>query len=393
MKYKIGSRSESRMRWGFSLIELMIALATISVLGIGLSKYIKQSQKAMRDSLPMSSASGTSTLIKKRLAQDLQEVAFLRPSCEEKPAPSVDVDRPCADIKVQSGFMIYPGASKTTMTSLTSLSQPDNLEADASSLDFESDAIRIALFDYNDSFNCSLKKGGTVNPSVEDEVGSGEILRAGPECEGLIQEGQVYAIVEMFDLDPYSPSADDLSPYANVFQVTDLEVEEDVEVRITALSTNNLFNQPGGLGLSGFSEYARIYPIKFVEWAVHDGSSGQSAGLYRRELSPTAGQLSSFGEWTLIEPTIEAIQFYPATISVGSFTQHNRTMAFDATDSFNDGMEDIRGVGIRMIVKSSTPTSDATTYDNPLTAAVEADQYPRSDSSFFIDFRNAEVMN
>jgi len=379
---------------GFSLIELMIAIALLSFLGLEIAQYLKRQQATMLASESSEANLQRSEIVKQLFNGDLKNAVYIQPSCEENPGPNRDVDRPCAEIKIPSGFMIYPGAGYTELNGATDILPPDNLEANVEDLTYASDAIRFALYDFEGSFNCSLSKEESVNPSITDSVGGeAERLWAGPECEDLIEEGHLYVLVEMFDEDPYSYTADDYIQYANVFQATDVSVDPGVEVQIDALSTENLFNQPGGLGLSGYSNYARIYPIKFVEWAYDDGSGDHAKGLYRREIIPTAQDPEGYQDWKLIDATVDGIQFYPVTIGSAGFTQHNRTMSFDDTDTANDGMEDIRGVTTRIVFKSPRARTDGSTYDNPLTDTVESDAYPRLDTSFYVGLQNTEELN
>ncbi|PIR22177.1 MAG: hypothetical protein COV44_09165 [Deltaproteobacteria bacterium CG11_big_fil_rev_8_21_14_0_20_45_16] len=379
---------------GFSLIELMIAITLISFLGLEIAQYLKRQQATMLASEATEANLQRSEIVKRLFNEDLKNAVYIQPSCVEKPGPNRDVDRPCADVKIPSGFMIYPGAGYSDLNEATDLLAPANLEANVEDLTYASDAIRFALYDFEGSFNCTLSKEQSVNPSVTDEVGGeAERLWAGPECEDLIQDGQLYALVEMFDEDPYSYTADDYLQYTNVFQATDVVVDEGVEVQIDALSTDNLFNQPGGLGLSGYSNYARIYPIKLVEWAFDDGSGEHAKGLYRREIIPTAADPEGYQDWQLIDATVDGVQFYPVTLSSSGFVQHNRTMTFDGADEANDGMEDIRGVTARIVFKSTRSRTDGSTYDNPLTDTVEADAYPRLDTSFYVGFQNTEALN
>lgn len=178
--------------------------------------------------------------------------------------------------------------------------------------------------------------------------------------------------------------------YSNVFQITALtdlggaSTSPD-QLQVDAQSSSSIFNQSGGLALSGFSSAARIFPIKLVEWAVQPGE-----GLYRREIIPTQSSLNGYGQWNLVQADVEGIQFFPITATTTSIVEHERTMQF-TSDSSNNGIEDIVGVSVRMVVKAQKPATDGTLYDNPLTAAVENDPYPRQEQKFFVDMQNAHT--
>jgi hypothetical protein len=154
------------------------------------------------------------------------------------------------------------------------------------------------------------------------------------------------------------------------------------DIQIDTSSSTSLYNQTGGLGLSGFTGEARIYPVKLVEWAV-----STSGGLYRREVKPTSADTTGFQSWTLMQSSVEGIQFTYVTAAGSSSWTHNRTLTW-TSNSGNNGVEDIRGVTPWMVLKSSKPTPDQTTDDNPLTSTVESDNYSRKDIKFFVSFRN-----
>ncbi len=128
--------------------------------------------------------------------------------------------------------------------------------------------------------------------------------------------------------------------------------------------------------------------MKFIEWAFEPGDSSHAAGLYRREIKPTASDLIGKEAWALIEPFCEGIQFNPVTVASTGTIVHNRTMTFTSNSS-QDGIEDIRGASVSFVIRGPTERKSGRAIDNPLTATVETDLYPRLESNFYIENRNS----
>ena len=263
----------------------MITFLILSALGMGVTQFLKKSTGTATDSQGSEENRQRLQLITKTLKEDLQQAVFLNPSCAENPAPNPAsaINTPCSDVSVRGGVQPYPGTALSTISALSSLSPPANLEAATSSLAILTDSLRILSYDFTGSFNCRLNRGRAINPSQTAGQGSGaERLWADSSCSALLgatSVGRLFILSEVFDTDTSSAATTDLIPYSNLFQITaysDLGTELQIDVQ----SFNNRFNQIGGLARSGFSNRARIYPVKFIEWSYDDGSGDQAAGLY-----------------------------------------------------------------------------------------------------------------
>lgn len=364
---------------GFSLVQLSIATLLMSSLGIGVTTYMKRQNLELRKSDLRDDVRTSGGVAAKLLIDDIKQAVFLNPSSTTNPASS-SVTTPASAIQVRAGVTPIPGVSKEDVDAMTTLWLPSNITADASDLEKSSDAIRLVEYDYTGTWGCRLNpRHSGSNPSTSQErlwIQRSSCLNASNEIR--IAQGKIYIIVESFGT--ASPVT-----YSNLFQITapptDLGVAAD-EILVEASSSSNLFNQNDGLGLSGFTNAARIYPVKLVEWAV-----GDSGGLYRREIKPTADDTSGYQSWTLMQANVESIQFnYITSNGVDAWT-HSRTMTW-TSDTHNDGVEDIQGVLPWFVIKSAKPNPDSVTDDNPLTALVESDHYSRKDFKFFVDFRN-----
>lgn len=279
--------------------------------------------------------------------------------------------------------MPVPAGSKTTMhTATNTLGLPSNLQVATSSLTGNSDSLRLVLYDFSTPMNCKLNHYRATNPSATAGIGLGAerfwTLRSG--CNGNLVVGRLYVMMEAIGTEVYS----------NVFQitgVTDLggNSTSTDQLQVDVASSNSIFNQQGGLGLSGFSAAARVYPVKLVEWAHENGQ-----GLYRREIVPTASNLNGYGSWNLLSEAVEGIQFYPVTVTTTSIIEHQRTMQFTA-DPNNTDVHNIRGLSVRVVIKSSKAANDQVVYDNPLTSAVEDDHIPRQEMKFYVDSENTHT--
>lgn len=373
---------------GFTLIELTIALLIVSFLGIAMANYLRKSNVNMSSSDASSELHSHLSVLQKMLTEDIRQAAYINPSCATNPASS-SATTSCSNLKIRGGIMPMPGTTASAIDELTNFDLPSNLEYSTSALSESSDALRLVVFNFSDSTNCRLNPYKTSNPSSTSGTATGAerfwTLREG--CSTILSTGGLYIIMEAFD--------DDSTIYSNVFQVTALTdlggtATSSDQLQIDAASTNNLYNQVGGLGLSGFTSNARIYPIKIIEWAFESGTGLSGPGLYRREISPSSSDLQGYGTWNLVQSSMDGIQFFPVTMTSTSVVEHQRTMQF-TSDTANNGIEDILGVSVRVVLKSSKATSTGGPYDNPLTSTVEGDQYPRLETKFFINARNTGV--
>ncbi len=367
---------------GFNLTELMVSLLILSALGMGMTSYIKKSQVGLQESQETDDARISAQIIQQRLNDDLSQVVYLRPSCDDKPPAGTGVTADCDSVKVLGGVTPLPGVTKTSVENMTSTRPPNNLNYETSSLTNANDSMRLLLYNFSGSeFNCHLSATPTTNPSQTAGTGSGaeRLWLDYDQCNGKVAVGGLYIITQTLG------TSDEV--FANLFQITAIEEESSPEQRlqVDVSSINNRYNQEGGLGLSGYSGItARIYPVKLVEWTI-----GDNEGVYRREITPSANDMTGYQDWALLQADVEGMQLFPLTMTADGSIEHQRTITWsDPADTDDDGIEDIRGVSPRVVTKSNRQSPSGRTYDNPLTAANEADHYPRKEIKFFVSMKN-----
>lgn len=350
---------------GFSLIELMIVALIVSALGLGLSIYLKRSSVQLRSNDQRESLRSQVQIAENLLKRELQQIVFINPACINNKPSGLEPTADCAGIKVRSGFTPYPGHSKEEMDTRVDLSLSSNLEADPASLSFESDAARIVVYDFDGGYHCPLDENVANNPAP-----SSFRIWASETCTGL-ELGRLYILTEEMNGQVFS----------NLFQITELTGGSGSAYRID-MNPGGLFNQSDPMSASLFSTKARIFPVKLVEYAI-----GNEGGLYRREIRPTSGNLSGYQEWTELLAEVEGLQFKMVTITTSEVHTHWRVMNFDNND-LNNGIEDIRGVSPRIVLKLNREDPNQQLYDNPLTSLIENDHFPRQETNFYINFKN-----
>jgi len=355
---------------GFTLIELMIALLIVSSLGLGLSSYLKRSSQSLRTSEQAADIERSSMLISRILSQDIRQVVYLNPSCLGNAANS-DVSISCADIPVRGGIVPLPGLNLTAVSNLTNFESPPTLETPEGDLPSINDGLRLVLFDFDTNFDCPLLRSHPQNPDPLSER-----FFTADTCDAHIEVGSLYVIVQQHG--PFS--------YSNLFQVTDKTLSGS-ELEINHTSGTSLFNQPGSFRNSGFTQNARIYPVYLAEYAVDETAE---AGIFRREIRPDSTDLDGIDEWVAMDPLVESMQLSSLTTMVdGTNVFHNRSMNF-TPDQGNNGLEDIRGIRPRLILKSTREADGDQFFSNPMVAGSLEDKFPRKDVQFFVSLQNIE---
>lgn len=347
----------------FSLIELMIVLLIVSAIGIGMTNYLRKSSEGLREADLDSSMAQVDLVVSRMLSEDLAQAVAIFSSCSDNnPQSSVA----CSTVPVRGAITPLPGLSLSNVEILNSFSLPTQATTPANGLFFESDAIRILVFDSTQP--CLLNANRNDNP----ESGTATIY-TNPNCAGL-EEGQIHLLVEQ-----------DAVYYADLFQIASVTENTGVEFVITT-ETDGVFGTTGFFSDMGYSNDAVFYPVKFIEYAV-DATEG---GLYRREITPSAADTLGYQPWVLISDRIETLQFNHFMISAASGDNvfHNRSLSLVGADEGLDSVEDIRGVQPHLISVSATEGSADRTYDNPMTATVESDHFPRKETLFFVDLVN-----
>ncbi len=141
----------------FTLVELAIVMLILSGLGLGVSHYLRNSTKNLAAGDIQDQVRSSGSLLQRLLSEDLQQVAFINPSCTTNAAPGASVSTVCSDIKVRGGVVPYPDLDKDGITAATSLAAPANISASTNSLSNTSDSLRLAQFDFSDNFNCKYE--------------------------------------------------------------------------------------------------------------------------------------------------------------------------------------------------------------------------------------------
>jgi len=361
----LGHRGKSEFgRNGFTLTELAIGMLIASLLVLGATKYFKSQATALQDSDADRQIDQEADLVAKRLSQIIQDAVFVNPPCDGNPASSASV-LSCSVVKIRGGIVPLPGSEASDVMALNSFALPSNLTISPSELTKTNDALRVVKFDFDGApFDCSLDRSVETNPSVDQEK-----LWVETSCASKLTRNKLYVIAEQF-----SGVA-----YASVFQITNISGNE-----VSTSSSGNLFNQTGGLGRSGFTRAARLFPVRLEEYAL----DASALTVVKREISPGGVDQSGVGAWSSYVTGVETIQFWPVTIaSTGSF-QHQRTMSFSA-DPANNGVEDIRGVIPWFVLKGLVELTDSSkSSDNPFTSVVESDGVRRSERRFFVRMDN-----
>jgi prepilin-type N-terminal cleavage/methylation domain-containing protein len=352
----------------FTLIEIMISLLLVSSLGLLLTNYFRKSSQNMASSERTGILEDDSLLTSKFLTEEIMQSVFLNPSCTDNPMDAT-VTLDCDDVVARAGVTPLPGVSKEDVDSMVDFETPANIDDPSNSLTDDNDAIRLVQFDTD--AECPLDRSIPNNPS-----NTLERLWVNPTaCANELVEGRLYVLMETVGGVVYS----------NLFQITDIQPSTAAPNQVDISSVSSPFNHVGGLGIAGYSNVARIYSVKLVEFAV----SSVDEGLWRREIRPDDSDLSGYQDWTLLQAKVENLQFFPMTLTAAGPIVHDRTMAF-TTNVLNDGLEDIRGVSPRVVLKSDRQDPTGTTYDNPITAGVtETDAFPRKELNFHISIVNA----
>jgi hypothetical protein len=369
-------------RAGFNLIEVSIGMLLTSMLGLGVTQYMKKTNVTLRGTDISDDLRTSLNLVEKKLMDDIKQAAKVYPSCDTNQATSAATTT-CSSLKIRGAFTPLPGVDQADVNALTTFALPANLTSAPSSLAKTSDALRIVQYDFSQTFDCRLNSShtGGANPSTTAGTASGaeRMWASWDACHSKLAVGKLYVLLQTF-----GPSSAPVA-FGNIFQITTLTDAgvrpANNDIQIDLVSTSNLYNQPGGMGLSSYTSSARIYPVKLVEWAV-----GATGGLYRREIKPSSTDLTGYQAWTVIQGNVESLQFHTLTIGT-DVTEHIRTMQYTA-DANTNGIEDIRGVLPWIVIKSNKPSQDGTTYDNPQTASAENDLYQRKDVKFFIQMKN-----
>jgi len=353
----------------FTLIELMIALLLVSTLTLLMTNFFKKSSGNLSESERANVLESEALLTTKFLNDEIRQAVYLNPSCVGNPMVAANTTLACAGVIIRGGIVPLPGMTQEDVTALTDFTTPANIAAAAATLTEDNDSIRLVLFD--EDVDCSLDRSIVSNPSDSLE----RFWVNSTACANELVLGQLYVMMETVGAEVYS----------NLFQITAIDnVAAPSQIDIT--STASLFNSVGGLGIAGYSNNARIYSVKLVEYAV----SSASQGLWRREIKPTGAGLSGTGSWVALQSRVEGLQFMPLTVTTAGPISHTRTMQFTA-DNRNDGLEDIRGVSPRVVLKSDRAEPTTVVYDNPITTSVvEDDHYARREINFFISMFNTQ---
>jgi len=358
----------SRSQRAFTLIELMIAMLLVSSLALLMTNFFKKSSGNLSESDRETSLEAESLMTSKILNDEIRQAVYLNPSCAGNPM-TTGVSLNCNNVIVRGGVVPLPGTSQEDVTAMTTFTTPANISDNPNSLTDDNDSIRLVLYD--EDVDCTLDRSIVSNPS--DTL---ERLWVNPTaCANELKLGQLYVIMETVGSEVFS----------NLFQITAID-NVATPSQIDIASGTSLFNHVGGLGIAGYSNVARIYSVKIVEYAV----SSTSQGLWRREIKPMGAGLTGTGSWVGLQNKVENMQFMPLTVTTAGPISHTRTMQFTGNVR-NNGLEDIRGVSPRVVLKSDRPEPTTIVYDNPITTSVvENDHFARRELNFFVSMFNTQ---
>ncbi|PIR22659.1 MAG: hypothetical protein COV44_06710 [Deltaproteobacteria bacterium CG11_big_fil_rev_8_21_14_0_20_45_16] len=351
---------------GFSFVELSIALLLFSMVGLGVFSYFKNSGRQMSDSQSSSQLTKVSSILSDQLKLLFSQAVHYVPSCLDNPlAPNATIA--CADLKFFGGITPYPGHSREDIDALNDFDLPDNLESQY--LNAEMDAARIIRFDYQDSFDCSLYKDhASNNPSLALEK-----FWVVPDCLSKLEVGRLYIMVD----------DDGTNSFTNLFQITAV-TDQISEVEVETSSIDNLYNQTGGLGVSGYGTGARIFPVYLEEIALN----AAGGGLMKRDIRPSEPDLVGKGDWVVFHSQVESFQLFPVTLTATGGHIHSRSMNYSGEPT-DDALDDIVGVLPWYVVRSSSEGKrEEVAQDNPITSIVESDRYYRKQEKFFVALIN-----
>ena len=231
---------------GFTLIEVMIVFFVLSYLVLGVAHFVRTTQQTLQGGENTNSMRAESLVVRQFLQNDIAQVVFLNPSCDENQMNSAAVTD-CDMIKIHGGITPLPGMTRVEVNALTHFLAPATLESNPDTLIIENDALRLILFNFSGVYNCALAKNHTgSNPSQTPGNGNGaeRFWADAATCNGKLNVGGLYVLTET---DSVTETA-----YANVLQITAIQ-DQGLELQIDAASSNNSFNQTGGLGLSGYT--------------------------------------------------------------------------------------------------------------------------------------------
>jgi len=375
-------RATKYMNRGFTLIQTMMSLMIVTTLSMGMTKYLKANQSNLRSGDLAGEVRTSTQVVHRRLTDDFKQIAKVNPSCTGNPASGVTVTTLCTDIKVGGPIIPLPGYNKGDVTSLSNMSTISNLTAASASLTNGNDAIRVVLYDFTGSMNCRLNSAHVgANPSTTagSALGAERMWARYTECNGKLNTNGLYILEQAFGSSP------NMVVYSNLFQITALTVQGS-EIQIDLQSSQSIFNQVGGMGLSGYSGTARIFPVKMVEWAVDPGPP--ATGLWRREIKPATGNANGYQSWVQVEDDVEGIQFDPVTINSTAVTVYHRTMAAAYGTSLSS-LQTLHGLNPHFVIKARRQATDATLYSNPLVTSSTTDHYPRKEMYFYVNVSNA----
>jgi hypothetical protein len=303
-------------------------------------------------------------LVSKKLSKIFQDAAFVNPPCVDNPIDATSVIA-CSAIKVRGGIVPLPGHDWSDVNPIDNVLLPANLTANPVDLPKINDAVRVVKYNFEgEQFNCSLDKTVEANPAITEER-----FWVHTDCLPLLRRNHIYLMAEQFAGVAYSA----------VFQISEIAGNQ-----ISIASVNSSFNQVGGLGIGGFTNAARIFPIKLEEYALKIDEQS----ILRREISPTEASRFGQGSWEIYLTGIESLQLWPVTILPTASIQHQRSLAL-TSDAANNGVEDIRGIFPWFVLKSSRTLEGASELsDNPFTAEAETDGLIRVQRRFFVKMDN-----
>jgi len=133
----------------------MITLLLVSALGLGIANYMKKNNEVLSSDTTIQEVNGDVNTLNLQLSRDLEQVAYINPSCNDHPMnSSTAID--CSSILIRGGIIPLPGTTKDDVTAMIDFNLPSNYDSAENTLTKDDDSIRISVFNFTDNFNCSL---------------------------------------------------------------------------------------------------------------------------------------------------------------------------------------------------------------------------------------------
>ncbi len=293
---------------GFSLIQLMVSSVLVALIVVGALRSFKNSSQTLMTQKALDNGSERVTFVQKLLLQDIQRAADLNAPCGGTTGIA------CSGYAVQAGVTPLTSATVSTLNySNAEAFRPTSAFLTAATTPY--DALRIVTIDEEaNDVSCPLPASslsGAVNPDPSGLTFTVN-LNENAACAQLLANavGKIFMVQQLTVNGMRSVPVDSQDHYQTVLiQITGATVSGNV---LTAeVSGGSLFNtvDPTGAGIPVLQAFSngrptRLYPVKFIEWAV----DAESQELKRRVFRGAPSGFT-FGAWQVISKNLETFHF------------------------------------------------------------------------------------